>query len=173
MGSHRRCLTVIGALAVLFCLVCSGSAGATGWSLQRATTVTEPGGTVAALSCPTRNFCLAVGSTLNAIGGQADLTTRWNGRSWAVERPLKHPQNFSSISCWSPRGCIAVGTAVARWNGSSWRIQQRNDAMSAVSCWSAHGCMAVGDQYANSDGTPRPVAQSWSGRSWRRLVGAG
>ena len=106
--------------------------------------------TVAAISCPTASFCMAVDEEGNAM--------TWNGASWSSPSLVDSQPNapvFRSVSCTGPTFCMAVdawGYAVA-FDGSSWsapvlaRTPDRpGSGLTAVSCSSSDFCLAVGGQ---------------------------
>lgn len=111
------------------------------------------------------------------------LIERWNGRRWAVERvPLRGLPSglgvdgtISSVSCTSPRRCMAIGSVsdysstepqpfVEHWNGSRWSILADTPYATDISCGSAVRCVAVGGA----------TAVVWNGeRSKGLAIGAG
>jgi hypothetical protein len=126
-------------------------------------------GGLSAVSCPSRNACTAVGGT---------LIERWNGRSWAIQRNASPASDLDGVSCWNPRGCVAVGESGAgtpfaeRWRGHRWSRQSvpdvggEEDGFSGVSCTSASACMAVGFDITDSSGDSLTLAESWDGHVW-------
>jgi hypothetical protein len=90
-------------------------------------------GTLRGVSCPTTEWCLAVGS----VGNRA-LTERWRGQRWQVlTTPLAsayRANELSTLSCRTPLRCVTVGlryepeqaakaaTLAEWWNGRSWRV---------------------------------------------------
>jgi hypothetical protein len=78
------------------------------------------------------------------------------------------PSSLSSVSCSSPRACLAVGGQTAeRWNGGRWRLlpapTRNGAALTAVSCTSPRACSAVG---AIQRGHSMPLVKRWDGSSW-------
>lgn len=85
---------------------------------------------------------------------------------------------LSGVSCWTPTGCMAVGSSTdlqgggralaERWTGRSWAIvptlslgsARSDDALWSVSCTSSARCSAVG----NENGLP--MAEQWNGAAW-------
>jgi hypothetical protein len=164
------------------------NARVTKWSLL-------PGGNnidLRALSCPAATRCVAVG-----FGGQGTLrktlVESWSGKRWSVARsPNRRPSHdyddLNSVSCASPRFCVAVGTyglqirtrlsssktLVEMWNGTRWSVvPSRNaglpsdfDFLNSVACYSPTFCIAVGS-YANYGGSiERTLVEHWNGRAW-------
>lgn len=138
---------------------------------------------LAAISCPSGQMCVAVGTAGN---GSEMLAERWNGRSWAVMH-LAGPagalsDGLTGVSCISSRACTAVGwdygsgtsgTLAERWNGSRWSIQptpgngSEGIPFAAVSCGSATSCTAVGYYDFNDPGfATSALADHWDGHSW-------
>ncbi len=141
--------------------------------------------TLAAVSCATARFCMAVGDA--SRGAQAMpspsyrdtvLAERWNGSRWQIipAPSPTHSSEFSGVSCPSPTVCVAVGSSASgartlaeRWNGARWTVQRTPDighigysALTAVSCATAANCMAVGTYNAGSFG----IAEHWDGSRW-------
>ena len=58
------------------------------WAIQRTPNV---GGAIRnslrGVSCPTNNWCMAVGAYKAARRGFRVLAERWNGHSWALQKP--------------------------------------------------------------------------------------
>jgi hypothetical protein len=139
--------------------------------------------TVAGVSCPSAQNCVAVGDYSSGAaaqpgGGFRDkiLAEQWNGRSWRLLPALNvsRVDQLAAVSCPSPGNCTAVGTAAQqyplaeRWNGTAWRAEPvpapgsvGYTKLTAVSCPSDVSCVAVGSYQG------QPVAEVWNGRSWR------
>ena len=146
--------------------------------------------TLAAVSCVTARFCMAVGDASRGAKAMPSptyrdmtLTERWNGSRWRII-PAPSParaSRLSGVSCPSPTVCVAVGssagggrTLAERWNGVRWTVQRTPgigrtgySALTAVSCATAANCMAVGTYNAGISG----IAEHWDGSRWtiRRL----
>ena len=142
------------------------------------------------VSCPTANWCAAVGSR---GGGNQAVAETWNGSSW-TERTIPAPPDsqaytLSGVSCISPSHCIAVGyyiddirgaaKALAEsWNGSSWTESDavapnpsgppydENSELRSVSCATATSCVAVGEYEDELNHTDPALAESWNGDTW-------
>ena len=116
----------------------------------------------------------------------------WNGRKWRqVDAPAPdggHGQ-LSAVSCWSAKGCVAVGgyfrvrslatsfvPMSESWNGRKWTprklpVSGAEPVPIDVSCVSATRCLTVGDS-DNSLSTRYPIkglADSWNGRAWKAV----
>jgi hypothetical protein len=162
--------------------------GKKGWTIQR---TPNPSGAASSylsgVACPASHSCLAVGYWSAFLPVGTPLIERWNGRAWKIQTPAKptgaaHTET-ESISCTSPRACVAVGyfdtssgrpmTLAEHWNGRRWTVKATPNPSSAassfltsVSCASRRDCVAVG--YSNS--TPSggsPLAERWNGRAWK------
>jgi hypothetical protein len=122
--------------------------GTGGWSTQSAP---NPDGAIApsttapdlaAVSCPTANECVAVGSYTTPGGSTAAFAELWNGTSWSLQRTPKTASDtdtsLSAITCPSPAKCFAAGTQTVgggepmssttstlteQWTGSRWKYQ--------------------------------------------------
>jgi hypothetical protein len=166
----------------------SGYWNGTSWTLAPMPRPRHPAQniTVAAVSCSGPGFCLAVGDYSYGVGamlspGARDRTLAelWNGSSWRVIGSVNVDRwnQFSVVSCTSPRACTAVGSSASgqftlaeRWDGSAWKTQHVPDAnligyttLTAVSCRSDTSCLAVGTY----DGGFRAIAETWNGAAWK------
>jgi len=143
------------------------------WTIQR---TPSPGGAqgdfLAAVSCPARLACTALGFS-HGSGTPLAMAQRWNGSSWRVQRtpsPAGAAESqLSGVACTSPSACIGVGTGAnkalaERWNGTRWSTQPiptvAGASLSAVSCTSPSACIAVG---MSPSGT---LAERWNGTRW-------
>jgi hypothetical protein len=178
---------IVGCVTLLVCLAGAGEAAASAWRLRL--TPNPVGATrsqLVGVSCPSRNFCLAVGYSSIRAGAFAALTERWDGRHWSILRSPRPPGAqvavLSAISCASRRHCTAVGyfdnrVGVAlplaeRWNGRGWSVQRPPLPASAafgdlvgVSCASRTSCAAVGS-FADTNGNQLGLAERWDGTRW-------
>ncbi len=81
------------------------------------------------LSCATATSCVLVESLAPLTVPPlvyTDIGLIWNGRSWRRTKP-GGPQGIASVSCASPRDCVATGlpgvTTLAKlWNGTTWKV---------------------------------------------------
>jgi len=136
------------------------------------------------VSCPVVGGCLGVGAVNDAPGAQYNLSERWNGATWVVERTFSQGDPFSGlsgVSCPFSFACVAVGTYLTaadgfgalaeRWDGHRWSLMFARSpgtdvsVLSAVSCPNAHDCMAVG--YYDAGPSPQALAEQWDGTSWQ------
>jgi hypothetical protein len=161
----------------------SGSPLAEGWDGTRwarqpmLSPARTSGLSIAGESCTSASACTVVGS-VSPEYLPTPLVERWNGSQWVVQS-VGIPRRalgaaLDGISCWSARGCMAVGhysvkgpavfALAERWNGAKWSLQPpaaaRDAGLAGVSCVSATGCVAVGSAHG------RPLAESWDGTSW-------
>jgi hypothetical protein len=138
-------------------------------------------GQLEGVTCTAASDCVAVGT----YGGNTGLLAEhWNGSRWTVQTlPLPAGTGFSlsSVSCWEPGQCTAVGDAgtpaqgtqalVERENGSSWTIQADaapgNSILWGVSCPAARSCTAVGENDSVTGmASPTGLAEHWNGTGW-------
>jgi hypothetical protein len=109
----------------------------TGWTTPTRLVITHGG--IQSISCPTKDFCVAVD-----VGGYA---FRWNGVRWTDPINLVAPAGMlSSVSCVSPTFCVASswnGQAVV-FDGTSWVTTQLSEGLRKVSCATSGACVAVG-----------------------------
>jgi hypothetical protein len=136
------------------------------------------------VSCPTATACTAVGFNIDGPATKA-LALGWNGATWSIQHAADRPgvthNRLSSVSCATPRACIAVGESFHSrsnpapltevWNGSAWTLQHvpsppgADGVLSGVSCVTAQACVAVG-YYDNAGGAAEPLAERWNGTTW-------
>lgn len=104
------------------------------------------------VSCPTANFCKAVGD-----GG---VTLTWNGAAWSNDNSGT-TQALNAVDCLSPSFCKAVGLGgtIRTWNGSAWSADASGTGttLQSVSCSTPSLCKATG-----LSGTIR----TWNGSAW-------
>ncbi len=96
------------------------------------------------VSCPTAGWCLAIA---------AGVTTgfyEFDGSAW---RTAAGPSDSGvvSVSCASPRFCVAIGDQTAeKFNGSAWKPVPLptlgRERLDSVSCPAAGACVAVGSE---------------------------
>jgi hypothetical protein len=148
----------------------------TQWRLER---MPSPAGSrqafPIAVACTSSLACMAVGYYVSEAGVQLNLTERWNGTRWAIQRtPSLTGTQFAfldDLSCTSASACTAVGqtnkgTLAERWNGIRWRVQrtpnpsQGGATLLGVACTSASSCTAAGNSNAGT------LAERWNGNRW-------
>ena len=138
-----------------------------------------------AVSCPSLDFCVAVGSALVGLRYQS-LIESWNGKNWSLSPPLTLESRADSaeldgVSCASPRQCVAVGdvyrfsgghqvrrTLIAVYSGSDWQVvASRNRAglsdnyLDSVSCTGSDlSCIAVGASRSISSRNSEALAEA-------------
>ena len=182
MRLHARMAIVLVALAGALLSGC-------GWALQG--TPDPPARSLAGVSCPSSDACIAVGDSAQS-GTDPLLAERWDGTSWEVLPSPETPadataSHLEAVSCTAPDACIAVGSydkdsaatptvpLAQRWDGDGWSVLDTPippDApsgtmasyLSDVSCTSASACTAVG-YYITSAGT-FGLIERWNGSDW-------
>jgi hypothetical protein len=128
-----------------------------------------------AVSCPTKNFCMAIGndSTLEFLPRGSHLFQLSGGSDVG-------DVHWESISCPTPQFCMAGGgvvtgpdagsAVVARWNGLHWstpavtdppRTELAMNAMASLSCASSHFCVGADDNGRTFQ---------WNGSHWSRAA---
>jgi hypothetical protein len=138
---------------------------------------------IAGVSCPSADNCVAVGDYAYGITAKPSsayrdktLAEQWNGHSWRLLSTVdvSHIDALTAVSCASAGNCTAVGANEGRyplaehWNGSTWRVEPVPTVSSvgylrltSVSCPAAASCVAVGTYQT------KPVAEAWNGTKWR------
>ena len=151
------------------------------------------------ISCPAVRMCVAVGYDNNG-DEQLILTEFWDGNRWTIVPAAAIPAqgtdpNLLSVSCTSPRDCMAGGgytgptdpapstrsyALAEQWDGTQWTGRDvpdptqpfgptREDSLRSVSCTTANRCIAVGDYFtADAGGYPNPgLIEIWDGQVWK------
>lgn len=119
------------------------------------------------VSCRTRRFCQAVGSTAPSSSSvvpdappvpQVPLAERFDGTRWLMEpAPALGMGRLQGVSCPTTTFCVAVGqrdnstALIEQWNGRSWTtmptgLPAGTSDLQAVSCPTQRRCVAVGSQ---------------------------
>lgn len=158
------------------------------WTMRTVPYATSTYSELRGISCPSSNFCVAVGMYVDGSAEGAPLVVEWNGSRWedvAISLPAGTTASFlSSVACTSATFCIAVGQFIRNqttgsfrplsevWNGSAWApavVPMPSDAatgmLKGVACLSADSCTSVGN-FAIAGGAPIPLADQWNGTSW-------
>ncbi len=138
------------------------------------------------VSCPTAEFCLAIGSWENKdepVDPVSDsLLVQWDGTDWHQVPlfPLEGYGDFhlTSVSCTTTTACTAVGTteksgpAAFRWDGTSWTIQENpsnptalSAGPAAVECLSSTNCIWAGSE-SPDEHSEVPLSAGWDGSVW-------
>ena len=127
---------------------------------------------ITSVSCPTSNFCTAIGSALTS--SWTSEIFRWTGSEWSTETTIPTPTGRqggpAAVSCTSAQFCAAVGSyevspfhwvsLAETWNGTSWIVEQtltrpgkylgepytegQGNQLNAVACSQASTCVAAG-----------------------------
>gem|GEM_PF-791275 len=158
------------------------------WSVLPTPNPTGSAHSLAGLSCPSSNSCVAVGRYTSASKAVV-LIEVWNGTSWSTQTaplPAGATQAWlEDVSCPASNSCMAVGTYKdasgvkrplgERWNGTVWSVVTVADAPASagtevmgVDCQSNTSCKAVG-QYTIGVSS-YPLSVSWNGTSWNQLA---
>jgi hypothetical protein len=86
---------------------------------------------VSALSCATTHFCVA---GLYSLRTSHSYVAEFHGTEWRKPTRMTDPERLDSISCTSPRFCLAAGElGILRFDGHSWVLDARRNAES-ISC---------------------------------------
>jgi hypothetical protein len=141
---------------------------------------------LSSVSCPSADFCSAVGTYNDASSAYKTLAATWNGSRWVLAKSADAPgatgSLLNALSCASPVTCEAVGysfnkngnshTLAESWTGTRWALVSSVDAhpgqeneLAGISCASASDCIAVGDYFAMT-GNTIPLVEHWSSSGW-------
>jgi YD repeat-containing protein len=166
----------------------------TTWSIQESPEPSKGNGynALASVSCPTVQYCLAVGKA-----DSKPFAEKWNGSKWELAPVgVSEAGTLEDVSCVSATSCTAVGylgswewsggswwvqsgTLIESWDGSEWTEIEApepseeplaSDArLSAVSCASTISCLAVG-AFLTDEGEQgkeeKALAETWNGSEW-------
>ncbi len=152
---------------------------------------------LAAVSCPSVNFCTAVGGFNYRVSTGQDEVLIWNGRRWSLNTTTalstsRHQNDFmSGVSCTSPSFCMATGgyidpegaaqSYLLSWTGGRWKMDDSpslstspnlyNDLISD-SCASPTFCVAVGASYNGKtrQSVSHNLLLTWNGSNWSRTT---
>ncbi len=161
-------------IALLVCLAAAQAASAPSWRIEAIIyppgTETTGGALLSAVSCPSKQVCVAVGAENGS--GRALIERRVRG-VWSQDAvPPGAASDLSGVSCVSQTFCAAVGigtNAALHWDGSEWQIDRTPPPaheLSAISCTSRSFCIAVGQSYAGSGGHAASLVIRWNGHGW-------
>jgi hypothetical protein len=172
---------------VLAIAIAVGAVAATGEAASGSTAAPAAPESLAAISCVSAKFCVAVGTgQVNAKGETGAISLFWNGAKWrrvAMKQPTPGPDSFAgqSVSCKSATYCVAVGSDgfntgvrpfAQTWNGKTWTLTLMPESASAVgvfassvSCAAARKCVAAGAA-STAGGDFRPLVETLAGTKW-------
>jgi hypothetical protein len=139
------------------------------------------------VACASADACVAVGAVYSNTRTRP-LAEIWGGRGWRLANPPAPSGGgvLESVSCVSPRDCVAVGYTLAgvpnrvgqgalveAWNGSSWSPQLTPQLpgqveLHGVSCTSPSDCVAVGLQSPSplTTGLIQPLIERRNRSGW-------
>ena len=115
---------------------------------------------IRSISCPTENFCAAIG-----IGVEGVVTT-FDGEQWSTPTQLPNVPEAEAVSCTDSqiKFCVAVGgngaiSEISTYNGENWKVTKivKKQDLEAVSCATQNFCVATGDS---------GVAMTYNGVKW-------
>jgi hypothetical protein len=138
-------------------------------------------GKLTSVACPALGACFAAGYSYEKVGAEKALVESWNGTTWSVTA-VPNPAdaqgyvNLASISCLSPRACVAAGAyapsvsggapaslkpMVESLTGTQWSLQTPAAVagfgfagFSGISCATVIACNAVGSKSTAQQGQP-------------------
>jgi hypothetical protein len=148
---------------------------------------------LSAVSCPSTNFCTAVGDDTSDKGKVAAVNEQWHGTTRSL-RLLPLPSGATDVSpngvtCTSASACTVVGsvgtsnpssgdkfTLAERWNGAKWiRESTANPGgelyrqLQSVTCPTPSTCLAVGN-VTNAAGINETLGEQWSAGKWKVMT---
>jgi hypothetical protein len=146
------------------------------------------------VSCPSANYCIAVGDYNLSSGATVTLAEQWNGQAWAVSTSMPAlGGGLARVSCSAANACTAIGNSgglIERWDGTTWTAQtmaiptgwtHASAALYGVSCAGATLCIGVGHfyEYRCNNGQPTcnclrtgctmrsgELTEEWNGSAW-------
>jgi hypothetical protein len=144
------------------------------------------GASLTAIACPTRHWCVAVGSYTGFDGLEHGLVETLSGGAWTAARVDSPPgggaPDLLSVACTAARSCVAVGSysdaaagggLIETLSGNLWTPQAAplapggvaSGAMQSVTCPALRWCAAIG--YSSDTA---PLAYTWSAGRWAARV---
>jgi hypothetical protein len=168
----------------------------TGWTITPSPTPSSSTSSVlSGVSCPSANYCLAVGDYTLSSGATVALAEQWNGQGWAVSTSLPAlGGGLARVSCSAANACTAIGNSgglIERWDGTSWTTQKMaiptgwtyaSAELYGVSCAGATLCMGVGHFFERRCNNGKPtcncfqtpgctlrsgeLTEGWNGSAW-------
>jgi len=154
-----------------------------------------------AVSCPSRDSCVTVGSGGNVTAGSIGYAEAWNGKTWALTSAVPWPKGTANpwlygVSCRAAGSCVAVGlndwnpasngtltgrAAAATWNGKAWTPtpvavpgQHNASGFAAVTCRPGKPvfCAAVGYVGPRGSEVSSTLSGFWNGTRWTVILPA-
>ena len=142
------------------------------------------------VSCPTWDFCMAVGNTSEPYISPDAM--QWNGIYWenvSITGSLILVGALTGISCPTENWCMAVGyfgmletPAAFIWQpntgwmrsatGSLGSSQSTSGALNAISCTSETFCVAGGFQQSDTPNSEDSLVVEWNGTTWTTIPNA-
>lgn len=148
------------------------------------------------VSCPTVQFCMAVGSfgrlstsTGLGTGVSGALVEIFNGRTWRtveLRASSKSDTNafLEAVSCLKPRSCFVVGSAESpqvlqslisyRYENGSWKSEPflgvgkgSVDNLNRIYCSNINHCLVVGTSSFGAFASSKALAAVFAGHSWQ------
>ena len=164
------------------------------WSAMVVDNPSDTNDSLSAASCPSAQFCVAVGATSQSGNGNGNGNTKltvtlaeeWAGNAWSV-MPTPNPTGpnnatyvLTGVSCPSSTFCTAVGyendggnkyvTVIEQWDGSTWQLADTNTAAAAPTyVLQAVSCPSSTFCMAVGNDPTQAVAMDWNGTSWSTL----
>jgi hypothetical protein len=152
------------------------------WTAQSTGNLSKIAGDLSEISCPTSNYCMAVG---NDDATHDAFTAQWKNGEWMVEQlPSLKGATYTALDdvwCASATDCVAIGGDLVGsatsllaeyWNGTTWVAKSTTVPSGAkfpdlgtLSCSSATSCEAVGS-YVSATNVALPLAEHWNGTGW-------
>ena len=89
----------------------------TKWSVVKSPNESSYGNTLSGINCTSSTYCVAVGDYVESESEDIELTLieTWDGNSWSVApsaNPSSSTDALSSVFCYGPDNCTAVGYAL-------------------------------------------------------------
>lgn len=132
---------------------------------------------------------LAVGALASSLGLAALLPpgVAAGAGSWVLQAAPAATTSagfFDGVACASSTSCLAVGnhyttggigvTMAESWSGTAWATSKplnpvgaHASRLASVACLSATSCTAVGYSFTTTAGIDTPLAEGWSGTTWK------
>ncbi|MGB7052165.1 MAG: hypothetical protein WBG41_11395 [Acidimicrobiales bacterium] len=166
------------------------------WLISAVPGSTTPAATYLNAAACSTGGCIGVGESFpaNNFNTSAEIED-WNGSSWSLAKSAEPSEavttNLYGAACPTSSACYAVGdvglgtagddgdtnTFAEKWNGSKWSSQTTANPtgnlfneLTSVSCSSSTSCVAAGYTESAPNGSPTPIAEVLSKKTWSLKV---
>ena len=147
----------------------------------------NPAALLAAVSCASATYCVAVGEFGVPSAGLVEILSG-NPSTWKP-KPYETGDPLSSVACGAVGACVALsdinssgaGNIIETLSNGEWKptqatpprgIQPADVGLDAVTCLNSHFCAAAGDVILPNKNETQGLVETLSGSSWVPFVAA-